>query len=280
MQRHMPFAAACLIFFACAKTDESGSNGEGGTGQFTVTSSRPTPGDNAAASYSVSVSFTNAAPACATTTIGACTVNPCYMSSSSSGDGAVVLPNTGTVTLLGADMASLGIEPQTDGSYASESVSGELPWPEGGSGVTFQWSHFPGDPGASGDELTLATPPYIALETGSTFAVAGNTVVRSQGLTISWTSDTPPSALDEVAVDVNSGSTQTYCIFNAAAGSGVMPAAVLGFLEAGNGTYSVISKAHAWENINEGDGQWVMNFNVNALARASYGLAKGPVTIQ
>ena len=172
------------------------------------------------------------------------------------------------------------LEPQIDGNYAVESVVGQLPWQTAGDAVTFQWAHFPGDAAGPGDEVTLSTPPYIALAAGSAFANATTTLIRAQDLTVSWTSDAPAAPSDEVVLDVKSGSMGVYCIFNAGAGEGVMPADVLESLEAGDGTYSVISKEHAYENINDGDGAWVMNFNINALARTSYGLASGSVTIR
>jgi hypothetical protein len=125
-----------------------------------------------------------------------------------------------------------------------------------------------------------STPPYIALTMGSAFAALTSTVVRDQDLTVLWTNDNTPTELDEVSVDVTSDSVQVYCIFSAASGSGVVPAAVLESLEAGDGNYNVISKEHASLSINEGEGAWSMSFNINALARSGYGLARGSVTIQ
>ncbi len=255
-------------------TSEKGS----GSANFTVTSSQPAPRNSAEASFYVTVSFTPPS-SCTSTVLGACTVNPC---STSSGNGASALPSAGQVTFVGTAAAPLALEPQLDGNYAGESVVGQVPWQTVGDAVTFQWAHFPGDAAAAGDEVTLATPPYIALAAGSAFADATTTVVRAQDLTISWTSDAPPAATDEVVLDVKSGAMGVYCIFNAGVGEGVMPTAILEALDAGGGTYSVISKEHAYEDINarDGDGAWVMNFNVNALARTSYGLASGSVTIQ
>ncbi len=278
--RALALLVSCFLAAGCgAATDGGGAGAGGGSASFTVTSSMPSPASSAGASYSVSISFTTAGPACATTTIGACTVNPCY-TSSSSGDGSVVLPNTGLVTLL-AQTVSLGVEPQSDGTYASESVAGELPWQAGGDLVTFQWAHFPGETGLPGDAITLGAPPYVTLAEGSAFFALGGTVVRADDLTVSWTSDTTPSVIDDVAVSLISGGTQTYCTFNAGAGSGVVPAAALAGLEAGVARYSVASKVHASESISDkGDAPWGLSFNVVALASTSYGLAQGPVTIE
>ncbi len=281
--------ASCLLAFctSCGGTtgtdpgpaqNAAGSPGGPGSGSFSVTSDQPTPGNMAGASFSLGVSFTTH-PACTTTKIGACTVNPCYQSAPS-GNGSVAAPDAGEVTLVGTGMASLALGPQQDGNYASQSVVGELPWQSGGSSITFQWATFPGDAAGPGDSITVATPPYISLVAGSAFAVATSTLARAQDLTVSWTSDTPPADGDEVVVDLNSDTVQMYCVFSVGAGQGVVPAAALGPLVAGDGTYNVSSKTYASETINEGDGAWSLGFNVNAFARSSYGLAKGSVTIQ
>ena len=272
---------SCLFAAACGRTptENLGATETGpGSGSFSVTSDRPVAGSTTGASYSMSASFTTES-SCTSTTIGACTVKPCYQSTSS-GNGSVALPTAGQVTVIGTTMTSLTLDPQSDGNYANESVTGELPWQMGGEALTFQWSSFPGNAGQPGDSITLSTPPYIALTMGSAFAALTSTVVRDQDLTVLWTNDNTPTELDEVSVDVTSDSVQVYCIFSAASGSGVVPAAVLESLEAGDGNYNVISKEHASLSINEGEGAWSMSFNINALARSGYGLARGSVTIQ
>jgi hypothetical protein len=233
----------------------------------------------ASVSYALSVSFTTAGPACASTTVGPCTVNPCY-SASSSGDGEVVLPNAGLVTLLSGN-ASLGLEPQSDGTYASESVVGVVPWETAGDIVAFEWAHFPGDTGEPGDAVTLPAPPYVTLAEGSAFAALAGSVARDTDLTVAWTSTSPAAPTDDVVVDFVSGGTQVYCTFNAGAGSGVVPADALEQLEQGVGRYSITSKTHASESIAQrGEAPWTLSFNVQAVARTSYGLAQGPLTLE
>ena len=272
----LPLLAAAA---ACGGADRSSSSESGpGSGQFSVTSDRPIAGSDTAASYSIAVSFTTE-PSCTTQPVSACTVNPCYQSSRS-GNANTPLPSAGQVTFAGVGTTSLALAPQSDGNYATETVAGQLPWETGGSAVTFEWARFPGNAGQPGDSIVLSTPPYVALVAGSAFAAETSTVVRDHDLTVSWTSDSAPSELDDVAVDVSSASVQVYCIFPAASGTGVVPAAVLGLLEPGDGTYDVHSKENAYERIDAGEGSWGMSFNVDAHARTSYGLAKGSVTIR
>ena len=278
------FLTACFFACSCGATDPtsetgaSGSDNGPGSGSFSVTSSQTTPGNVASASYSMSASFTSH-PGCATTKVGACTVNPCYLSSPSA-TASSAAPNAGEVTFIGTGTASLALSPQEDGNYASQSVVDQLPWPNGGGSVSFRWAHFPGNAAQGGDSITLSTPPYTALASGSAFAVQTSTVVRSQDLTLSWTSDTPPTQSDQLVVDVNSEAVQIYCVFSIAAGQGVVPAMALESLDTGPGTYNVHSKVSASETVNDGDGPWSLNFNVDAATRTAYGFANGTVTIQ
>ena len=272
---------SCFLAAACGRTNSADSEDQEsgpGTGEFSVTSDQPTAGSTVGASFSVTTSFTTQR-GCSTMTVGACTVNPCY-GSTLSGTESAPLPTAGEVTFTGTASSPLVVTPQSDGNYATESVVGAVPWNNGGDSLTFAWASFPGNAGQAGDILAISAPPYIALTTGSAFASSTSSLLRTQDLMIGWTSDTAPTDLDEVSFDVITGSVQVYCIFNAGAGEGVVPSAALGYLQTGDGTYSIVSKEHVYESINDGDGAWGMNFNVNALARTSYGLARGPLTVQ
>jgi hypothetical protein len=228
------------------------------------------------ASYYRKVTFTQTT--CTSTKVGACSVNPCAFPSMPEG-GTESVPDAGSVSIDGAQMTPLTLEPQADGVYAPISVGGQLGWTTGGSAVTFRWAHLPGNASEAGGSITLSTPPYIALAAGSAFADPTPTVTRSHDLTVSWTSDSPPTTEDQVAVDLNVGSTQVVCIFGVSAGTGVVPAAALGLLGAGPGTFNVHSKQN--KTLKGVDGtQWTLGFNVDAEARTSYGLAIGSVTLQ
>jgi hypothetical protein len=253
--------------------------------QFTVMSDRPTAGSNTGASYRRKASFVDREPTCANTTIGSCTVNPCFEPSPPTpiapNQQGAPLPNGGEVSIAGAEMTPVALEPRIDGSYSPDTVNGQSPWERGGEDVTLQWAHFPGDATRPGGSLRLATPPYIALSTDSAFAAASTTLVRDQDLALSWTSDTPPSERDRVMLDLSSASTQIICQFSAGAGTGVVPAAALRSLTPGKATFDVHSKEYASDKFIGADGtQWTVGFNVDAHARTSYGLAKGPITIQ
>src|ERR1700689_5002584 len=134
--------------------------------------------------------------------------------------------------------------------------------------VTLAWAHVPGEATQPGGSIMLGTPPYIALSGDSAFDTATSTVERTQDLTLTWTADSPASVLDKVLLDLGSGSTQLTCTFPASAGTGVVSAAALQFLEAGQGNYDVHSKEYTSETLNAADGTvWSVGFNVDAHAR-------------
>jgi hypothetical protein len=176
-------------------------------------------------------------------------------------------------------MPPLTLEPGSDGAYGSDTVKGQLAWTAGGTQVTFEWTHLPGDPSSAGGSISLDTPPYIALTQGSAFAIPPTTLARDQDLTVAWTSDTAPTSADQVAVDLDMGSVQLVCIFAASAGMGVIPASALALVPAGPGSYNVHSKEAATNKSVDGS-QWSFGFNVDAQARTSSGLAKGTVTFE
>jgi hypothetical protein len=178
-------------------------------------------------------------------------------------------------------MSEVVLDPESDGSYMTQTVAQQLPWNTGGEMVNIQWAHLPGDPTQPGGSITLATPPYVALSPGSPLSTTPSVLARSQDMTLSWTSDSPPSVLDQVLVDVWLGSTQITCTFSAMAGTGVVPATALQALDAGQGNYDIHSKEYASETLNGVNGeQWAVGFNIDAHARASYGVATGAVTLQ
>jgi len=272
----MRLVSQALLVMTCAAT-ACGGRGDVeaspevavGSGEFYAHSLVPMMGSLAGASYYRKVTFTRTT--CTSTKVGPCSVNPCAFPST--------LPNAGPVSIDGAQMPPLTLEPQSDGVYASTTVDGQLAWTTGGSTVTFQWAHLPGNPAAAGGSVELSTPPYIALAAGSALAAANPTVMRSQDLTVSWTSDSPPTTADQVAVDFNMGSTQVVCIFSVSDGTGVVPAAALAPLGAGAGTFNVHSKQA--KTLKSVDGtQWTLGFNVDAEARTNYGLAIGSATFQ
>jgi hypothetical protein len=178
-------------------------------------------------------------------------------------------------------MAILSMNPQADGTYATEGVNGRIPWLHGGEMVTFEWSHVPGDLNGPGDQISIATPPYVTLSADDPFAKQPAVIDRTQDLTVSWSTDTTAQATDGVSVDLYSASTQVYCIFGAGAGTGVVPTATLQALGAGVGTYEVHSKQSVAKTVTGSDGtQWKLSFNVDARARMPNGLASGSVTFQ
>lgn len=259
-----------------APTDETAA----GSAEFYVQSNIPTTGSATGASYARSVTFTAAgqngcAVGSSTIAAGPCSLNPCLAPPPDGG--TETLLNGGAVTIDGAQMPPLTLEPASDGAYPSDTVKGQLAWTAGGAQVTFQWAHLPGDPSSAGGSATLDTPPYIALTQGSAFAIAPATLARDQDLTVEWTSDTAPTSADQVAVDLQTGSVQLVCIFAVSAGRGVIPASALAFVPAGAGSYNVHSKEGTTNKAVSGS-QWSFGFNVDAQARTSTGLAKGAVT--
>jgi hypothetical protein len=252
-----------------------------GSAEFYVQSNVPAMGSATGASYERSVTFTAVGQNACTvtssaTTVGPCSVDPCVAPPPPDG-GTETLLNGGAVTIDGARMPPLTLEPASDGAYASDTVKGQLAWTAGGAQVTFQWAHVPGDPSSAGGSVALDTPPYIALTPGSAFAIPPTTLARDQDLTVAWASDTTPASADQVAVDLDSGSVELVCIFAASAGMGVIPASALALVPAGAGSYNVHSKEAA-TNKSIGGSQWSFGFNVDAQARTSSGLAKGAVT--
>jgi hypothetical protein len=265
-----------LLAASCGGSSSSGSPATG-SGSFTVTSDWPVPGGIAGASYKRSVSFASPASSCTTSSgSGACTVNPCY-----GAPPAAIVPEAGQITINGADMTSVVLSPESDGAYTPFVVAGQLPWNTSGDSVAFQWSHGPGNAGASGGSLTVPTPAYVTLAGGSPFATSPTTIQRNQDLDVSWSTDSAPGAADSIVVNVASGTVQVVCTFAASAGSGVVPTAVLQNLGAGNGTYDVHAKEYAYQDLMGDDGTaWTLSFNVQAEARTAYGVASGSVTLE
>jgi hypothetical protein len=278
--RSLACSALGIIVASCGGVTEVDSSTGKVTGAFTVVTDVPNAGNVNGASYRRGGGFTSAQPTCASQKIGACQVDPCYVSVLIDNENALL--SAGPVTILGAAMTPDALAPQANGAYAPEVVHSQIPWTTGGESVTIQWAHFPGDTAQPGGTFTLATPPYVALQSGSPFAdSATSTFSRDKDLSISWTSDSSPGANDRVIIDIQSGSTEVNCSFDASAGGDVVPSAALQFLNAGQGTYDVHSKEYASQKISGANGAtWTLQFNVDAHARTSYGLAKGAVTIE
>jgi len=274
--------AAIVILTGCGSSSAlEGAEDAGGTtvgsGSFTVLSDRPIAGSDTAATYRLSASFVPGT-ACTTTTVGVCTINPCYTASVS---GAPPLPSVGSVRFTGAQIAPLTLEPTSNGSYASLTVQGAVAWRAGGESVTVTWANGPDAPGARGSSMTVASPPYVALVPGSALTESPPTISRQHDLELSWASDTPPSSAALVLVDVMLESTQITCSFDVAAGSGVVPASMLQHLRAGTGTYDLHSKEYAETSAPGPDGStWPMSLNVDSHLRAGNGLTSGAVVIE
>jgi hypothetical protein len=278
----LPGACLGAALLACGGRTTTTDDGAG-SAEFYVMNSVPAAGSSTGASYQRSVTFTalgqsGCSATSSTPPVGPCSVNPCVAPAAPDG-GTETLPSAGPITIDGAQMPPLTLEPDSDGAYPPDVVKGQLPWSAGGVPVTFQWAHVPGAPSSAGGSVVLATPPYIALMQGSAFADRPTTLARDQDLTVSWTSDTTPTSADQVAVDLDSGSVQIVCIFTASAGTGVVPAAALGLVPAGMGSYNIHSKQAA-TNKSVGGSGWSFGFNVDAQARASSGLAQGAVTFE
>jgi hypothetical protein len=258
--------------------NDTASNSGSGSASFTVVSNRPLADSTTGESFELGVSITSASSACARTTVGACTVNPCYQAAAPAG---TTLPSAGQVGITAPEMMPFAVSPQADGIYPWQSVLGQVPWTTGGESVTLKWAHFPGDDSLAGDTITLDTPPYVTLTAGSAFGDSVSTIARSSDLTLTWTTDSPPAATDELVVDVVMAPVQIYCAFADSAGTGVVPASVLGQLSAGSGSYDVHSKQFASETRSGANGgSWNFSFNIDATARTRAGLASGSVTIQ
>jgi hypothetical protein len=279
--------ASCGGTTAGLATSDSGSgagpdsvSSGSGSGEFTAYSEVPAGTATAGASYNFEVAFSPTPPPCSKTTAGACTVNPCYLFAPQSSP-ADPLPNAGPVTLSGAQITTLSMTPQADGTYTTESVTGQVAWLTGGETLVFLWSHVPGDLNGTSDQIDMSAPSYVSLSADVAFANGPAVIPRTEDLAVSWSADMQAQATDEVSVSLNSGSTQVYCIFGASTGTGVVPAAILQALGAGNGTYEVHSKQSANKTVTGSDGmQWKFSFNVDARARTSSGTASGSVTFQ
>jgi len=121
----------------------------------------------------------------------------------------------------------------------------------------------------------------VALVASSAFASSPSTWSRAQDVTLAWTADSPPSDIDQVLVDLSSGSTQISCAFGASASGGTVPMSVLQYLGAGPGNYDLHSKQYASQIVVAADGTpWEIGFNVDAHVRTSAGLAFGSVTFE
>ncbi len=270
----LPLCAACGGNTELADT----STNPLGSAQFWIKSSVPTPGSAAGASFTLDAEFLRpGATSCATTTIGACTINPCSRPPPSV-EGSDVT-SAGTVTFVTSTITE-AIEPESDGDYATARFD-TAPWAAGDESITVEWAHFPGTTTQAGGSLLAQTPPYVTLSPGSAFADAVATQGRTADLTFSWTTDGAPTSADMLGVYFDSGSTQVGCDFDVSAGTGVVPAAALQSLGAGAGSFDIHSKRNTSEKVQAPDGStWSFSVNVDAAARTSYGVASGKVTFQ
>lgn len=261
-----------------ATTDESSIGNV--TGAFTVETDAPSSATPVGASYTLKGGFTSASPACASQRVGACEINPCPVTALI--DDGEALVQAGPVTIFGGAMSASSLAPRSDNVYAPDVVASHVPWTTGGEPMTIAWAHVPGDTSRSGGEFTLATPPYVTLAAGAPFAdAAPSKLSRDQDLRLSWTNESPPTARDQVNVDLRSGSTEVICTFDAVAAHGVVPAAALQSLAAGAGSFDVRSKEHAAQSLPTSNGSaWTLQFDVDARARTAYGVAKGDVTFE
>jgi hypothetical protein len=273
----------CLVLVTLAAacggtTGSNASSSSAGSAEFWVKSSVPAVGSTVGASFVLNALFLQpGATSCATTTIGACTIDPCFTPTSSrTGSEVTDAGEVQVTTATGSD----AIESGSDGNYASQTFAG-VPWTTGGDAITVAWARFPGSTNAAGGMVVLPTPAYVTLSAASPFVGPTSTLSRTADLTFSWTSDSPPSSAELVGVYLVSGGTQVGCNFATSAGSGVVPAAALQTLPAGAGTFDVHSKRATVEHLVAEDGtRWVFGFNVDALARTSEGVASGTVTFQ
>lgn len=270
-------AAACGR--SVAETGDTAQPASGASGpntaSFTVASTLFLDGGTNGQSFSLAASFTQGST-CESSTIDGCTVSSC----SAPAAGATA-PNVGTVSLLGPGATLATLEPQSDGLYLTQTLFGSAPWTTSGSSVTFIWANFPGDAAGPGGSVTVATPAYVTLTSGSAFSSVPATVVRAAGLTASWTNDSQAAASEEVMVGVSSGSTSIDCGFAGAGGSGVIAPSTLAYLAPGTGTFNIHSKQYATQSLTGPNGvQWSFAFNVDAYAQTSYGVATGSVSIQ
>jgi hypothetical protein len=262
----------------CAACGGNTSTTSLGSAQFWIKSSVPTPGSTTGASFTLDAEFLRpGATSCATSTIGACTINPCLLPPPSVKGSNVT--SAGTVTIV-TSTTTEALEPESDGDYATGKFDA-APWAVGDESLTVEWAHFPGTTTQAGGSLIAQTPPYVTLSPGSLFADAVATLDRTADLTFSWTSDSAPTSRDLLGVYFDSGSTQIGCNFDVSAGAGVVPAAALQALGAGAGSFDIHSKRNTSEKLTAPDeSTWSFSVNVDAWARTSYGVASGKVTFQ
>lgn len=276
--RALVFVALSTAVLACGGQTSSPSSRSGGTGELALVTSVPVSGSAVGASYEVLASFTNGARACATTTFGACVVDPCFAQKKNAGEAK---PSAGSIVVGGADMTAVSLEPGGDGSYSSSEVTGVVPWKTGGETVMFQLENAPGDTSTSSDRVTQSTPPYVALTTTSAFASKTDTLSRDHDLALAWSTDSVATAGDFIVAEFASGGAQAVCTFEASAGSGVVSAQALASLGAGDASYEIRSVTTSTKEIVDAQGaSWTIAFHVETRARTSDGVAAGSVTLE
>ena len=95
----------------------------------------------------------------------------------------------------------------------------------------------PAQPTMTAPTLAPAILPTVAPD-GSVTSFGGSTIVRSQDLVFQWTGGTPSTSLQILVGE--GGTSSLQCVFDAGAGMGVIPAAVLGHLSSGPGGLSTL----------------------------------------
>jgi hypothetical protein len=186
------------------------------------------------ASTRANATFLPGGPAyrCPETRFGACVYYACTRRTPDS----LPVPSAGVIDVTGGT-STLTFTPLTDGTYDTVTRQSSLWTSPVMLDVTAAGAEIPAFAGAwsTPARVTVSAPvpsdPWV--------------VTRSGDVTLVWTGGTTEEVVATFGSLASNDPTEVECTFPASAGTGVVPAAALGMLPAGDGYYGVVSRTRS-----------------------------------
>jgi hypothetical protein len=198
---------------------------------------------------------------CAVTAVGPCQVIPACT-------GSTTAVSAGTVAISGLG-AAIALSPDGNNRYLSTVSTGQ-PIFVGGEHLTATVTGAT----APGFSATLTAPTRPTVTSPSAPAAGGQlALARSSDFAVHWTGGSA-----QVWVTLVSAHTTLVCSFDASAGSGTIPAAIMGMLDAGSGSFGASSFATSEMIVGDYDMRFEASFS--AVFAESGALATAAVILQ
>ena len=209
---------------------------------------------------SASAYFASAAGGCATATVGACEIATCTNLAGTQAE-------AGTVAITGGTQ-NVALTPETDKTYTTLTTTTALFT----GGETLKATALGGDVPAF--TATVTAPTLAKITSPAKPASFMLAVDRAHDLAVTWTG----GGGGKLQVFVSGGNKQVTCRFDASAGAGTVPAAVLGMLPTGSGSFAMASIASA--EVAAGDYAVTFLAYFNAVWQSDSGIVSGGAMLQ